>query len=318
MIDSIFISGQRLGINSVLFSEQTLRNKNDTSNIRWQVVPNLLLIMLSRKLYNDKNILLLLIFILALVFYFKAWPRVEFIDGESRSRNFGTGGDGKSRLKVDRNHSFIFVGGFPRSGTTLMRVMLDAHPDIRCGQETRIIPKFLSFVSLAVYKRSAKERERLKEAGLTKEIIDEAVASFITEIIVRHGKMAPRLCNKDPLSFKNLTYLGSLFPNAKFIFMVRDGRAVANSITSRHVTIAHVNTRDYRALLKSWSRTVQLMNKQCKELGSRCLRVPYEYLVLNPDQCMKYVLEFVDAVWNDAVLHHELEFNKNGGIALSR
>lgn len=278
------------------------------------------MMLLSRKLYNNCNIFFLLIIALALIFFYRGIPRIRFIHGESSLSRHVTGGDTDTteRSKVDRNHSFIFVGGYPRSGTTLMRVMLDAHPDIRCGQETRIIPKFLSFVSLAVFKRSAKERERLKEAGLSDDIIDEAVASFITEIIVRHGKMAPRLCNKDPLSFKNLTYLGNLFPNAKFIFMVRDGRAVANSITSRHVTISHVNTRDYRSLLRSWSRTVLLMNDQCRKLGHRCLRVPYEYLVLNPDQCMKTVLKFVDAVWNDAVLHHEQEFDKNGGIALSR
>ena len=274
--------------------------------------------LLSRKLYNNWNILFLFILVLALILFYRGIPWVQNINEEDSLLRQVAGGDRISFSGIDRNHSFIFVGGYPRSGTTLMRVLLDAHPHIRCGQETRLIPKFLSFVSLAVYKRSSKERERLKEAGLTDKVIDEAVASFITEIIVRHGKMAPRLCNKDPLSFKNLSYLGKLFPNAKFIFMVRDGRAVANSITSRHVTISHVNTRDYRSLLKSWSSTVLLMNDQCRKLGHRCLRVPYEYLVLNPVQCMKTVLQFVDAVWNDAVLHHELEFNKNDGIALSR
>ncbi len=37
----------------------------------------------------------------------------------------------------------IFIGGMPRSGTTLMRTMLDAHPQVRCGQETRVIPRIL-------------------------------------------------------------------------------------------------------------------------------------------------------------------------------
>ena len=39
----------------------------------------------------------------------------------------------------------IWVGGCPRSGTTLSRAMLDAHPDIRCGEETHIIPLILDF-----------------------------------------------------------------------------------------------------------------------------------------------------------------------------
>lgn len=40
-------------------------------------------------------------------------------------------------------HPLIFIGGHPRSGTTLLRAMLDSHPDVRCGEETRIIPRIL-------------------------------------------------------------------------------------------------------------------------------------------------------------------------------
>lgn len=38
----------------------------------------------------------------------------------------------------DRSMPLVFVGGMPRSGTTLMRAMLDAHQDVRCGEETRV------------------------------------------------------------------------------------------------------------------------------------------------------------------------------------
>ena len=45
--------------------------------------------------------------------------------------------------EYDRNSPIIFIGGVPRSGTTLMRAMLDAHPEVRCGEETRVVPRIL-------------------------------------------------------------------------------------------------------------------------------------------------------------------------------
>ena len=56
------------------------------------------------------------------------------------------------------------------------------------------------------------------------------------EVIVGHGEPAQRLCNKDPFTIKSATYLHQLFPKAKFIFMVRDGRATVHSIISRQVS----------------------------------------------------------------------------------
>ena len=48
----------------------------------------------------------------------------------------------------DRQMPLVFIGGVPRSGTTLMRAMLDAHPDVRCGEETRVIPRILGIIDL--------------------------------------------------------------------------------------------------------------------------------------------------------------------------
>ena len=226
---------------------------------------------------------------------------------------------------VDRSTPFIFVGGFPRSGTTLMRAMLDAHPDIRCGQETRVIPKILLNIPKILNMFSKVENTRREEAGVTQELLDSAVAALIAEIIAKHGDPAPRLCNKDPLTFRNLSYLGRLFPNAKFIFMVRDGRAVLNSIIERKIAIRGMHSprnavrNDLEVLLRGWNVAVSSMNAQCEELGpARCLRIPYEHLVLFPSHCMKIVLEFVSVIWNDVVLHHQTEIGKPGGVMLSR
>ena len=62
-----------------------------------------------------------------------------------------------------------------------MRAMLDAHPDIRCGEETRIIPRLIYMRNQWI--NSKKEAERLKNAGMSDDIIDSAVGAFILEVI---------------------------------------------------------------------------------------------------------------------------------------
>lgn len=138
------------------------------------------------------------------------------------------------KFVYDRNTPLIFIGGMPRSGTTLLRVLLDAHPEIRCGEETRVVPRILGFRQQ--WMKAPFESRRLKEAGVSSEVLDSAVAAFILEIIAKHGSPAGRLCNKDPFTLRSAVYLKQLFPSAKFIFMVRDGRAVVHSIISRKVS----------------------------------------------------------------------------------
>lgn len=232
------------------------------------------------------------------------------------SQKYILGEDGRRQYSYDHNMPLIFIGGMPRSGTTLLRVLLDAHPDIRCGEETRVIPRLLSY--RMSWMKAPFESKRLEEAGITAEVLDSAIGSFILEIIVRHGKPAPRLCNKDPFTLRSAVYLQYLFPNAKFIFMIRDGRAVVHSIISRQVTISGFDLSSYRQCLKKWNSAMSSMYTQCSKLGpSVCLPVYYEQLVLHPKQWMQKILNFLDVSWNETVLHHEKHID-NGDISLSK
>lgn len=143
-------------------------------------------------------------------------PNCLFRDSESsmvREEKFVRGTDNKNYV-YHRNMPLVFIGGVPRSGTTLMRAMLDAHPEVRCGQETRVIPRILQLRSH--WMKSEKESMRLEEAGIHKEVLNSAIAQFCLEIIAKHGDPAPRLCNKDPLTLKMGSYVIELFPNVSF------------------------------------------------------------------------------------------------------
>jgi protein-tyrosine sulfotransferase len=198
-----------------------------------------------------------------------------------------------------------------------MRAMLDAHPEVRCGQETRVIPRILQLRSH--WMKSEKESMRLEEAGINKEVLNSAIAQFCLEIIAKHGDPAPRLCNKDPLTLKMGTYVIELFPKAKFIFMVRDGRGTVHSIISRKVTITGFDLTNYRQCMQKWNQAITTMHDQCKEIGKdSCLMVHYEKLVLQPKKSMEEILNFLGIPWNESVLHHEDFINKENGVALSK
>ncbi|KFO23601.1 Protein-tyrosine sulfotransferase 2 [Fukomys damarensis] len=211
----------------------------------------------------------------------------------------------------------IFVGGVPRSGTTLMRAMLDAHPEVRCGEETRIIPRVLAMRQ--AWSKSGKEKLRLDEAGVTDEVMDSAMQAFILEVIAKHGEPARVLCNKDPFTLKSSVYLSRLFPNSKFLLMVRDGRASVHSMITRKVTIAGFDLSSYRDCLTKWNKAIEVMYAQCMEVGKdKCLPVYYEQLVLHPRRSLQVILDFLGIAWSDAVLHHEDLIGKPGGVSLSK
>jgi protein-tyrosine sulfotransferase len=215
-----------------------------------------------------------------------------------------------------QTHPLIFIGGHPRSGTTLMRAMLDAHSSARCGEETRIIPSVIQFRERAEH---PKEKVRLDQAGITDEILDRAMAAFVLETIAQHGHPPKVLCNKDPLLLNSATYIKKLFPKSKWIFMIRDGRAVVHSILKRGITITGFPVEDPAQALRSWNNMVERLADMCAALKDGCLPVQYEQLVLHPRSTMERILAYLDLPWEESVMHHDQYINQEGdrGVRVS-
>jgi len=213
--------------------------------------------------------------------------------------------DGPSKEVIyNRAMPIIFVGGMPRSGTTLMRSMLDAHPMVRCGEETRVVPRMIQMRS--AWYRSEKESKRLDEAGVTRNVVDSAVAEFLLEIMTKHGKPAERLCNKDPFTAKYAPYLREIFPGSKHILMIRDGRSVAHSIITHNVTISGYDLKSYKDVIGRWSKAVEVMRESCKRVGrDNCLEVRYENLILHPRSSLQKIGEFLELPWHENMMEHQ-------------
>ncbi|XP_018650967.1 putative protein-tyrosine sulfotransferase [Schistosoma mansoni] len=179
---------------------------------------------------------------------------------------------------------FFIINSY--TGITLMYVLLDVHPIIRCSPGSSVIFKILEFISFISTHNI--ESERLKAAGLYPVAIDSAVRSFISSLIRNAGKNAPVLCNKDPLSFIHLEYLAEIFPEAKFVHMVRDGRAVINSLVKLEPSTSQVVHPIHLASLTSWASNGSVLPESfissirresdvLKTLGYADLGVPPDY-----------------------------------------
>ena len=220
-------------------------------------------------------------------------------------------------VQFDTSIPLIWIGGIPRSGTTLMRTMLDAHDSVRCGEETHVIPRILGLHSNILSSNTS--YARYKEAGVTRQVLLNATAAYLLNIISMHGEPAPRLCNKDPFTLSSIDIVIEMFPQSKFIFMIRDGRATAHSIISRKVSISGFDIKTYDGCLRDWNKAITRMHEKCKMAGATyCLPVHYEQLVLHPKAEMKRILEFLGLTWSDNVLHHQDFIDKAGGVSLSK
>ena len=116
--------------------------------------------------------------------------------------------------------------------------------------------------------KSQVEMARLKEAKIDSNVLDSALGAYILTIIAQHDEPVPHLCNKDPFTLRSMSRLTNIFPKSKFILMIRDGRATAHSIISRHVTIKGFDIKTYRGALKDWNRAITAMYSECQKHGA--------------------------------------------------
>ena len=210
-----------------------------------------------------------------------------------------------------------FVVGLTRSGTTLLRMMLDAHPELTIPPETHFVPDLIraaraeqgveEMLSAMTSNRTWADfgigieemRERLERvdsgdgAG--------AVRAFYEAYAARQGK--PRWGDKTPAYMLSVQRIGRTLPEARFIHLIRDGRDVALSQTARALNEQPPPAEQ----AARWTKRIGKAREQAATLkGPRYVEARYEDLVRDPEGTLRRVCEFIELPWDDAVLrYHE-------------
>jgi hypothetical protein len=218
----------------------------------------------------------------------------------------------------DESQPPVFIVGCPRSGTTLLRMMLDSHPEMAIPPESHFIPKVWTVrrryeqngaVKVQRIASDIMRNERFRHWNLPEEEvwdrlrslpnprIADVIEAFFVVYAEREGK--PRWGDKTPGYSLEMVRITKLFPNARFVHLIRDGRDVATSIREN---IEDISATD-AALL--WATRVRKGRAQGRAVGpDRYLEVRYEDLVQDPGSVLTSICEFVDLAYLPEMLEY--------------
>jgi len=189
----------------------------------------------------------------------------------------------------------LLVVGSMGSGTTLIRLMLDSHPDIMIAQETG----FLRSVNAQYFSPFWLFGDRFANGmGLSAEQFDAHVRTFYDAVFSEAARLrgAKIWGDKTPFHVHLMPLAARVFPEARFLATMRHPGAVLVSMRrfgwSASQAISH------------WLRIQQALADQAAALGDRICFARYEDLVSQPEQVMTEVLRSLDLPWDDAVLRH--------------
>jgi protein-tyrosine sulfotransferase len=224
----------------------------------------------------------------------------------------------------------IFLIGVPRSGTTLLRMMIDSHPQIMCGPEApwlagRGVGNQINFQNLTKFLVHHKWGPVNGFTGIKEELIYEIVASSINEVMSTsaHSQGKFYWADKTPENIISVPFLYKLFPDAKFIHIFRDGRDVALSTKAGQWKTINLQSKyvknNYINALTRWSSWIEKFQGDVRSLNITYLPVKYEDLVRSPREEMQRIFSFLEIEWNDKVLTphkaaHDVVDQKGEGI----
>jgi Sulfotransferase family len=211
-----------------------------------------------------------------------------------------------------------FLVGFERSGTTLLRAIVDAHPLVGVPPEAYFLVELAARRDL--YERpggvavdrlagdlAAQPRlldwamdERDVRAALTAaEPADypDAMRALHAAWARREGK--PWWGDKTPGNIRHLDWLAAMFPEARFVHILRDGRDAAASYAEEFGLALPL-------AIRRWRHRVRMGRAAGEALGpARYRELRYEALVGDPEPTIRELCDFLELTFDPAMLRHQ-------------
>ncbi len=216
----------------------------------------------------------------------------------------------------------IFVVGSDRSGTTLLRLMLTCHPDVAIPPESLfaldLYPAWgnvrlkdaeqIQSLCDELYADETFREWRVARANLEKTIMGHlplSYAEFVDLVYLtyahQHQPTAVRWGDKNPRYAMHLPWVWHLFPDARVIHIIRDGRAVFSSFREANRKAGMtIWPETVSAAARSW--TIRLTTAWQHRTNPNYAEVFYENLVQAPETELRQLCAFLDLEYNPGML----------------
>ena len=210
-----------------------------------------------------------------------------------------------------------FVVGVGRSGTTLLRMMLDAHPALAVPPETHFLPQFIQASGrlrfnprIAVKTIQEDENRRWNDFGLDAGELctamnglepfntADALRSFYRLYGSRHGKS--RWGDKTPDYVRKMKKIQNTLPEARFIHVIRDGRDAGLSQNARIVKRGKDAVKP-REMARRWRKRIIKSRLDAEEVR-HYIEVRYEDLITDTESVLRRVCDHVELEYDPAML----------------
>lgn len=191
----------------------------------------------------------------------------------------------------------IFMVGTMRSGSTLFRLILDAHPRISISEETGFMGGLAAAKQIPNWTRGRDWYQRL---GFSEQEFDARLREFYAGMFERHARSQgkQRWGEKTPFHSRHMAEMATVFPDAVFVGIVRHPGAVVQSLVSKF----HYGIDDAAAY---WDSTNREILRRGLELGDRRFAMlRYEDLVQHPEPTLRELMDWLGESWSDDLLRH--------------
>ena len=223
----------------------------------------------------------------------------------------------------------FFIVGVHRSGTTLLRYLLNSSPRIYIPPESDFIPRFFLKQPLneldekttdkllgIVFERyrfvKEWEAERPVSHSFYRQMNPKTPAGFLDHLYGCYAeqKGAVRWADKTPIYSSYIDLIHQIFPQAKFIHIIRDGRdAILSMLDKWEHREIHV---DIYFAARNWLRRIRQAQVSGKKLGGvQYHELFYESLVNQPEHEMRSICNFLEEPFvSEMLTHHQWAKNQ--------